>query len=190
MFEDWKHAWRQAVENFQREVAGAPDGAVPRVRAMERELASAGGALLKLEEEIRRTRRDAAAELEAEQVCRRRERLARDVHDEETVRVAAEFAVRHAERAAVLQRKIAVLEDERALLARDVDGMREVIAETPAPDRGPTSATSRMNAGESSTRADNAADREFSRLENDARDRAASERLEELKRRMATDQGG
>jgi hypothetical protein len=184
MFEDWKQAWRQAVENFQREVAGA-DGATPRVRAMERELASAGGALLKLDEEIRRTRRDVDAELEAEQVCRRRERLAREVHDDETVRVAAEFAVRHAERAAVLQRKIVVLEDERALLARDVDGMREVIAAAPpAPGNGPAGGQTRMSAGDAAERANTAADREFSRLEQDARDRAASERLEELKRRM------
>jgi hypothetical protein len=183
MFEDWKQAWRQAVENFQREIAdAAPGGTAPRIRAMERELASAGGALLRLDDEIRRTRRDLNAEIEAEQVCRRRESLARAAHDDETVRIAIDFAARHAERAAVLQRKIVVLEDERALLARDVDGMRRIIAETPA-------ATESIDAGPArepapGTARDPAVDREFSRLEQDARDRAAAERLEELKRRM------
>src|SRR5690606_4121595 len=126
MFDDWKQAWRQAVENFQREIAG---GAPPRVRAMERELTSAGGALAKLDDEIRRTKRELEKERHEEQVCRRREALARNVGDEETVRIAVEYAARHAERAAVLERKIAVLDDERTLLARDVEVMRQTLAE-------------------------------------------------------------
>jgi hypothetical protein len=187
MFEDWKQAWRQAVENFQRELAeDTPAAAGPRVRAMERELTSAAGALARLEEEIRRTRREAATEREAEEVCRRRERLARDAGDEETVRVAIEFAARHAERAAVLQRKAEVLEDERSLLQRDMDGMRRVIAEAP-PAAG---AAASANAGARADPLDDpasprrATDHDFSRLEHDARDRAAAARLEELKRRM------
>ena len=109
MFEDWKQAWRQAVENFQRE-AGL-EGAPPRIRAMERELTSAGGALLKLDDELVRTDRELGKEREAEQVCRRRGSLAEAVGDEETVRLATEFAERHAERAAVLERKLSVLRD-------------------------------------------------------------------------------
>src|SRR5690606_20629010 len=119
-----KQAWRQAVENFHREAGGGATGAPPRVRAMERELISASGALGNLDDEIRRTTRDLSKEREEEQVCRRRESLAREVDDMETVRIAVEFAERHAERAAVLERKITVLQDERALLARDVAAMR------------------------------------------------------------------
>jgi len=181
MFEDWKHAWRQAVENFHREAGGGGTGAPPRVRAMERELTSASGALGNLDEEIRRARRDLAKEREAEAVCRRRETLARNVSDDETVRVAAEFAVRHAERAAVLDRKIAVLEDERALLARDVDGMRVKLGEVSA------SAGLSNGARPSPDQQDDRGSGEFSRLEREARERAADERLEELKRRMQKD---
>jgi ABC-type transporter Mla subunit MlaD len=180
MFEDWKQAWRQAVENFQREAAGGATGAPPRIRAMERELTSASGALHNLDDEIRRTKRDLAREREAEQVCRRREALARAVHDEETVRIAADFAHRHAERAAVLDRKIAVLDDERALLARDVEAMRRTLAAVspPAAERGVGDGAT------SSPSADGGGTGEFSRLEREARERAADERLEELKRRM------
>lgn len=191
MFEDWKQAWRQAVENFQREVAeGSPADAAPRVKAMEREVASANGALLRLDEEIRRTRREVEAEAEAERVCRRRERLARDVADDETVRVAADFAARHAQRAAVLNRKLEVLIDEHALLERDLDTMRAVIAKTPGVSVGDTTGTAAGGTSAASSRDTSPLDEReredvaFSRLENDARDRAAAERLEELKRRM------
>lgn len=180
MFEDWKQAWRQAVENFQREARGGSTGAPPRVVAMERELTSASGALGKLEDEIRRTHRDLEREREEEQKCRRREALARNVADEETVRIAVEFADRHAERSAVLERKIAVLEDERALLSRDVAAMRSTLA-----DLAPASASTGVGTGEPPRASrDEAGDREFSRLERDVRERAADERLEELKRRM------
>jgi hypothetical protein len=179
MFEDWKQAWRQAVENFQREVQGE-GGAAPRVRAMERELVSAAGALGKLDDEIRRTHRDVASERESEQVCRRRESLARGVGDEETVRLAVEFAVRHAERAAVLERKLGVLQEERSLLSRDVDEMKRLISEAaPAASVGGASAERVSPAPH-----DEPDDRDFTRLEREARERAASERLEELKRRM------
>jgi hypothetical protein len=181
MFDDWKHAWRQAVENFHRE-AGV-EGAPPRVRAMERELTSVGGALLKLDDEIRRTSRELDREREAELVCRRRETLARDVGDEETVAVAVEFAARHAERAAVLERKHAVLLDERTLLARDVAEMKKTLADVAA--SAPTSSASLgTSGGEARETRDDAGDVEFSRLERERRERAADDRLEELKRKM------
>lgn len=190
MFDDWKQAWRQAVENFQREAGGGSTGAPPRIRAMERELTSVSGALWRLDDEIRRTKRDLTREREAEEVCRRREALARDVNDDETVRIAAEFAQRHAERAGVLDRKIAVLEDERALLARDVDDMRKTLArlspsaaERGVADQGGAARGVADGAATGSTRED-AGGREFSRMEREARERAADERLEELKRRM------
>jgi hypothetical protein len=182
MIDDWKRAWRQAVENFQREVHEDTHGAPPRVRAMERELVSAAGALSRLDEEIRHTRRTVDAELHEEQVCRRREGLARNVSDEETARIAAEYAARHAERAAVLTRKLAVLEEERGLLARDLESMRGLIAQAGA------AASDIEGAGGGTTIGtgplDQPDEREFTRLDREARERAAAERLEELKRRM------
>jgi hypothetical protein len=184
MLNDWKQAWRQAVENFQREVHDGTPGATPSVRAMEREIVSASGALSKLDDEIRRTARETDAEREAEQVCRRRETLARTAGDDETVRIAADYAQRHAQRADVLGRKLEVLQDERQLLAADIAAMKKVIAEAApaAPASGSVGGGARGTPPDTS--ADEARDRAFSQLERDARERAASERLEELKRRM------
>ncbi|MGH7446421.1 MAG: hypothetical protein ACRELT_02600 [Longimicrobiales bacterium] len=180
MFEDWKQAWREAVENFRREAGGGASGAPPRIRAMERELTSVSGALGRLDEEMRRTKRDLSKEREAEQICRRREGLARGVNDEETVRIAGEYAQRHAERGAVLDRKLAVLEDERALLSRDVEEMRRTLLVL-----SPTAAAHNVSDGTAARSSqDDAHGPDFSRLEREARERAADERLEELKRRM------
>jgi hypothetical protein len=185
MFNDWKQAWQQAVENFQREMRDGASGAGPSVRAMEREIVSAQGALGRLDEQIQRTAREADAERESEEVCRRRETLARGAGDEETVRIAGEFAARHAQRAAVLARKLAVLQEERELIARDVGEMKRIIATAPAAAGGGTGRDSvASSSAESSSPGDEAQARDFSRLEREARERAASERLEELKRRM------
>lgn len=177
MFEDWKKAWREAVENFRRELEGADGDVSAHVRAMRRETVSARGALAKLLDEIRRTRRQAENERELEQVCRRREGLARDVNDDETVRVAREYAARHAERGAVLERKVEVLEQEHALLARDLDSMEHVLAAHPDTAVGAAPGVDALDPRDRT-------DRDFGQLEQEAREKAAAQQLEELKRRM------
>jgi len=184
MFEDLKRAWRDAVENFRREVAADESAGEPRARAMNRELAAARSVLEKLEGEIRRARREATDERENEAVCRRREEMARRIGDEETVRIAVEFCARHAERAGVLERKVEVLLEEKTLLVRDLDAMEQTLeAEAGAPRVSAASPESPRDVLEHERERERA-DRDFGRLEREARERAAAERLEELKRRM------
>jgi hypothetical protein len=182
MFEDWKQAWRQAVENFRRELRESEegDGAPPDVRAMRRDVVSARGALEKLDDEITRTRRDAVAEREQETICRRREGLARNIGDAETARLAAEFALRHVERAVLFERKVAVLEEERTLLRRDLGLMEEALS-----TRAPASAESVTGGARPDVLEDRERqDRDFAQFDREAREKAAQEKLEELKRRM------
>jgi hypothetical protein len=74
-----------------------------------------------------------------------------------------------------------LLEEERALLARDVAEMRKLIQEV-APG---VASVGGATAGSTTTKESAALDdRDFSRLEHEARQRAVDERLEELKRRM------
>ncbi|HSJ14292.1 MAG TPA: hypothetical protein VK939_07745 [Longimicrobiales bacterium] len=176
MFDDWKRAWREAVANFQRELGAEEDGTSGHYQSLRRELATARGALQRLESEIETVGRNAAAERESEQVCRRREGMATAIGDVETARIAAEYAARHAERAAVLERKVEVLGAERTLLVRDLEVMAAAVAEA-APsvtDAGPGGLLDD----------DEAREWERRRLDRLQRERDADARLEELKRRM------
>lgn len=73
--------------------------------------------------DLRRGREATAQELAAErqqlEAAERRGALAAAIPDAETVRVAEEFARRHRERVAVLERKLAVQGDEVALAERE-----------------------------------------------------------------------
>jgi len=184
VFEDWKEAWREAVENFRRELADDESAGSTRIRAMQREFGAAQGALEKLDHEIRRTRRESEEEREQEQVCRRREEMARRINDEETVRIAVEFAVRHAERAGVLERKVVVLVEERTILARDLDGMKTSLDEQAGPAAAQVADQASAERARQRLHERERQDRDFSRLEREAKEKAAEARLEELKKRM------
>jgi hypothetical protein len=54
----------------------------------------------------------------------RRGRLAADVPDPETVRIAEEFAEKHGERITMLERKLAVQQQEMTMAQRDLDQLR------------------------------------------------------------------
>jgi hypothetical protein len=170
MLENWKRAWREAVANFHHELSGGEHHGSAHVRALRAEIATAKGALAELDREIRRTSRQHEAERRAEADCRRREALARNVGDDETVSIALDYAARHEARAAVLERKVAVLREERELLAHDIEEMERLAPNTAAQAPAvPPDATD---------------DAEFRRLQQEQRERAAEARLDELKRRM------
>ncbi|HUP90487.1 MAG TPA: hypothetical protein VM100_14105, partial [Longimicrobiales bacterium] len=107
MWEDWKKAWSDAVSNFERELS-APDQP-GRATAMQRDLYAARGALSRLQADINQSKKDLAGEEEQEQTARRRAEMAGRIDDAETVRIALEFADRHAQRADILRRKVVVL---------------------------------------------------------------------------------
>jgi hypothetical protein len=186
MFQDWKQAWRQAVENFQRELDD--DGGDEGTRAMRRDERIASEAQVRLDAELARARKDAAAERESETVCRRREALAAKVSDAETARIAADYAARHAERAAILERKAEVLEQERALLLRDLEHMRSALAARGADPQVAAANAGAARAADSAAAADPSGrereDFSFRKMEREARERAAEQRLEELKRKL------
>src|SRR5690606_28629127 len=108
MFEDLRKAWREAVENFRRELDSddADVGGGPRISAMRRDLDTADRELRRLRAELSRAKRRLEEEQKELEVCRRRESLARGIGDEETAEIARRFAEKHAERAAVLEKLV------------------------------------------------------------------------------------
>lgn len=173
MFENFRRAWREAVDNFWRELEAEGAGPEARAKAVYREVATARNQLGRLDREIDETRQRLEHERAQVDVCVRRERMAREIGDDETARVAAEYRQRHQERAEVLGRKLEALDAERALCRRDLSEMERALASAgPAPEPAILDDLNRH------PRED-----EFRDLEDAERERAAAERLEELKRR-------
>ena len=173
-------AWREAVDNFRREMEDDDSSHDSQTRSMQQQYAMAKDVLERLDIEIRRSKRQAGEERENEVVCRRREEMARRIGDDETVRIAVEFAVRHAERAGVLARKVEVFMEEHTLLTRDLESMQQTLEE-----RGAKIESGRASGAIADVDPEREQQkRDFSRLERNAKERAAEERLEELKRKM------
>ncbi len=168
MFREFKRAWKQAVDNFWEELEadGGQDAAY-------REVSRVRNQMDELDDAIADTRTRLSHEQEQVRVCVRRERMAEEIGDAETARVAAEYRGRHRERADVLARKLEALEAERNLCRRDLQEMEKA-----------------LQAGRPSARAEiedlnrHPAEDAFRNLEDSDRARSAEERLDELKKRM------
>jgi len=173
MFGDLRRAWRDAVENFWRELEAdqAGDGSA---RGAYREVAKARNHIGRLDREIGDCQQRLATEREQVDVCARRERMARDIGDQETARIAARYGARHAERAEVLGRKLDALRAERELCRRDLGEMEAALQSGQVREPAPELDDLNRHPHED----------EFRDLEDGERSRSAEERLEELKRRM------
>lgn len=126
MFDDLRAAFQQAVENFNRELDGALASSDhgPRLQPMADELAVAEAELRDVTQRLDEARRDqTAADAELE-TTRRRERLARDAGDLETVGIAREFEQKLLRRTRVLSTKVQALHDEAEYLRSEVTEMR------------------------------------------------------------------
>jgi len=110
----WRDTWRETVASFLREVrdpAATPDEADPVVSA----IAAARGEVAAVERELAGVEARHGHEEQAAAMCERRRTMAERIGDTDTATVAERFRRRHAERAALLSRKAAVLRDEVAL---------------------------------------------------------------------------
>ncbi len=172
-----RRAWREAVDNFWHEMEASGD---PAGSGVYRQVAGARSHLERLDHEIGETRLRLKEEKEQAAACDRRERMARDISDAETARIAAEYGARHRERAGVLERKVNALDAERRLCRRDLDEMEKAlhegrVADTERPELDDLNAHPREG--------------EFRNLEDAERGRSADARLEDLKRRIQRDGG-
>jgi len=191
MFKDWKQAWQQAVENFQRELGVDDDApaAPPQIGRMRADFGKARDALQDLAEDLVATKKEVATEEEAARTCIRRKEMAERIGDAETVRLADEWAQRHTERADLLRRKAEILTAElemrREELRRMEVSLEEAVKTVTAGGSGgatiggaPSSAPPEPNPERVRQ------DAEFRKLDQEARERAAQARLDELKKRM------
>jgi phage shock protein A len=125
MLDDIRKAFTEAWAAFRTELSrnDPEDQVASLLTAMRRELVAARAELPAYDEAAHR----AAAEMEREkgllEDCVRRGAMAERIGDQETVRVAGEFAERHRARVAVLQEKVRAARDEAELRRREADEM-------------------------------------------------------------------
>jgi phage shock protein A len=179
MFENLRNAFREAVENFNKELARdqVPETVDKLLRGMRNEVADAKVQLRELDDQITRT--DAEVEREKSEVAtaRRRGKMAQDIGDAETAQIAAQYAARHEERQRVLEQKAAAFRQEVVLLKKEVEEMLAKVKEAQSKRDSLAASAGRSGARESL----HAADDLFSELDRmadkigdeDARARAA-----------------
>lgn len=193
MFDDWKKAWQEAVSNFQRELEDEDDPATPaQIGAMRRDLQAARRALDGLQLNVNQTQTELAEEEKQEQLCRRRGELAAGIGDEETVRIANQWAERHAQRATILRQKVEVLKAELSMRTDDLRTMEGQLGEAqqalglggavPGSSASQTAQQQVRNPAAEGVRQKQ--DQVFRNLEREAKEKAAEARLEELKKKM------
>ncbi len=207
MFAKLRDAFREAVDNFKTELhrEQIPETVDGLLAGMYREATDAKAYVGKLEADLAAARERARRELEEAEVCHRRRRQAERIGDDETVRVAGEFAKKHEERARVLEGKAEAILRELTVCRSDVDDMLEQIkvarlkSESLGATAGRTGAREtlgkaddlfrdfdrmgeKVSGTESEAEAAAAFDREFSSPS--SREEDLGERLAELKRRM------
>jgi hypothetical protein len=115
---------------------------------MKRALAMAKLGIEDLREGVEITQRRLKTELEAQVTAGRRRALAEGINDADTAAVAAKYEAQHAERVAVLERKLEAQEAEFGLAERDYDEMVTQLKQASigvgsgmnAASRGPTDA--------------------------------------------------
>jgi phage shock protein A len=156
MFENLRHAFKEAVDNFKEELNRdeIPDVVDGLLRQMQEEVTDAQAHVRTLEEQIKKALQ--LAELEGKEVatCRRRETMARRIGDEETARVAAEYAEKHEKRKRIQEQKALALRAELELKRGEVQDMLAQFKEAKAKREALTATTGRVGARNSMTEAD------------------------------------
>jgi hypothetical protein len=161
-------------------LASSPEGKRAALAMMREALVEAKVGVARLRTALETTRAQLAREREELETVQRRGRLAAQINDAETVRVAARFERRHTERVAVLERKLAAQEAELDLAEQEVAEMAAQLKAMAAgawPGGAPTVVSP-------SDEPDATADSLRREVDRAARDAEAERKLAELKRRM------
>ncbi len=114
MFENLRRAFRDAVDNFNKELDrdAVPEAVDKLLKGMQREAVDAKAALEGLKKQVAVARKRASEEAHNVEVCKRRETMARDIGDSDTADLAATYAEKHEARRKVLSDKAKAIEAE------------------------------------------------------------------------------
>ena len=182
MFESLKDAMQDLLQGRV-----APTERRAAVADMKQAMVHARLGVEDLQQGVAITHQRLAAELEQLVTVQRRKKLAEDIHDAETVALAAKFEAQHSERIAVLERKLGAQEAEAELAARELAEMMTALKAanagvgTGTPRSAPTDEALGLPDHAALRSELDALARQRSRAEQDA---IADAKLAELKKRM------
>lgn len=156
MFENLRNAFREAVDNFNKELNrdDIPDVVDKLLHQMQEEVTDAKAHIYTLEEQIKRAIQISEMEEKEAGTCRRREEMARRIGDEETANVAGEYAEKHERRREIQARKALALKAEMELKRGEVEDMIEKYKEAKVKRESLSATSGRAQARESLGEAD------------------------------------
>jgi len=125
MFDDLRAAFREAIDNFNKELRreNVSETTDRLLIGMKNEIADEKAQVLALEQQLESAESASKREADLAATCRRRERMAHDIGDAETAELAAKQALKHEGHRTVLDKKIEALREELDFRRKSVDEM-------------------------------------------------------------------
>lgn len=156
MFDNLRNAFREAIDNFQKELnrEQVPENVDKLLKGMVDETADAKVRLKELETDLARAEAEAAAEKKQAETALRRGQMAESIGDAETVEVARKFAEKHARRQIVLEQKAEALKKEIGIRTAEIEEMMASIKKARAQRDSLAATAGRTGARESLGAAD------------------------------------
>ena len=156
MFDNLRQAFREAVDNFKDELGRdeIPEAVDRLLHEMKREAADTKAEIRRLEEAIQGALEEAEKEKGDGKTCRRREKMALEISDEETARLAREYAEKHEHRRSVLEHKALALKEELDMRQEEFGEMLKAIKDAEKNRDGLTATVGRASARNSIEEAD------------------------------------
>lgn len=188
VFESMRKSWRDAMGRASSPAEGRA------VLAMMRDaLVEAKVGVSQVRAALDKTRVQLEHERAEVQTAVRRGRMASDIHDAETARIAERYAAKHQERVAMLERKLEAQATELSLAEQELSEMTDQFHAMSTgggtgAGTGPGTGAASSGAGSEPESPDGALEADLAGLrraaDRSAREADAERRLEELKRRM------
>ncbi len=185
MFDDLRAAFREALDNFNKELRrdNVSETADRLLVGMKNEIADEKVQILDLESQLEKAVAAAQREKELGATCRRREKLARDIDDEDTADLAAQHAAKHEGHQVLLEKKAAAIREEIEFRRRNVDEMIEKFSEAKQKRDALSATAGRAGARQTLSAADDLfseLDRMAEKIEGERRTGEAAEALDDL----------
>ena len=155
MFEDLRAAFKEALDNFNKELSRdqVSETADKLLIGMKNEIADEKAQVAGLEDQLRKTLEQIDRLEKDIATARRREEMARGIDDQETVKLAAEWSTKAEGQRAILVKKATALKEEFDFRSQTVEEMFARFHEAKSKREALTSTTGRSGARESITAA-------------------------------------